>query len=256
MSDLPKAYMRVARNLTGYWGTYLPSLELQLGTIGRRVDGILVKQGHLSHFPGYDPAAYGIDDQRRSDPTVFWATKSVHAEVLKADAKTPGDVASGGVRLNFGGADEAAIICNAPRDQSYADTLALKEFMWRLRERGVWDDDLCVVTDLVLVGSAWICFSTASGQAAEIKAKAPLALAADPTAALSALSGSGSLEAARSAATSSAFCATVQSEGTPLFRAIKFNRRWLGLVKPSLDLVRGASDAFEEPSFGDIEESS
>ena len=90
MSDLPKSYMRVARNLTGYWGSYLPSLELQLGTIGKRDGGIFIKQGHLSRFAGYNSAEYGIDDQPRSDATVFWATKSVRAEVLKVDAKGPG----------------------------------------------------------------------------------------------------------------------------------------------------------------------
>jgi hypothetical protein len=108
-----------------------------------------------------------------------------------------------------------------------------------------------VVTDLVSVDSAWICFSTASGQTAEIKAKVPVALPGDPTAALSALSGSASLEASHSATKSSAFCATLPSGGTPLFRAIKFNRRWLGILKPELAHVRGSDEAFEEASFSD-----
>jgi hypothetical protein len=227
MSDLPKSYMRIARDITGYWGTYLPSLELRVGSIGRRVDGVFVREGHLSRYPAYSTAKIDIDDRPGRGPTVVWATRSVRMEVLNAEAKAPGEVATGGVRLNFGGANEAAIICNTPREQYFADTLAIKELMWQLRKKGEWDDALCVVTGLVSVGSAWICFATESGQAAEIKATAPLALPGDPTAALSALSGSASLEASHSAATSSAFCASLPSGGTPLFRALKFNRLWL-----------------------------
>jgi hypothetical protein len=193
MSDLPKSYMRIARKITGYWGTYLPSLRLQVGATGRRVDGVFVREGHLSGYPGYTAPAFGIDDQPPRDPTVVWTTRSVRMQVVNAEAKTPGDVATGGVRVNFGAANEAAIICNAPREQSFADLRTVKDLMWQLRQQGRWDDDLCVVTGLVSVDSAWICFSTASGQAAEIRATAPLSLPGDPTGALSALFGSAKL---------------------------------------------------------------
>jgi hypothetical protein len=251
VSDLPKAYMRVARNITGYWGTYLPTLNLQLGMIGRRSNGIFIREGHLSQYPGYSTSGFELDDNRRDEQTVVWNTQSVRMELLDADANALGKVASAGVRLSFGAANEAAIICRGPREQSFADLLAIKDLMWQLRKSGNWDDELCVVTDLVWVESAWICFSTASGQSAEIKAKGPVGIPGDPTAVLSALSGSASVEAIHTNAKSSAFCATLLSGGTPLFRAIKFNMRWLGLLNPELALVRGPDEAFEEAGFGD-----
>jgi hypothetical protein len=251
VSDLPKSYVRVARQITGYWGTYLPTLNLQLGTIGRRSDGIFVREGHLSHYPGYSAKRFKLDDHRPNEPTVVWNTQSVRMERLKAEANALGEVATAGVRLNFGAANEAAIICNAPREQSFADLLEIKDFMWQLRRSESWDDELCVVTDLVWVESAWICFSTASGQTADIKAKVPVTIPGDPTTVLSALSGSASVEASHIGTKSSAFCATLPSGGTPLFRAIRFNIRWLGLLKPELALVKGPDEAFEEASFGD-----
>ena len=266
MPELPRSYMRVARDISGYWGTYLPSLRLEPGTIGLIVDGVLKRESHLSHFADYHPADFVIDDQPRKEPTVVWTTRSVQMDVVEVQGSAPGQVASGGVRVRFGAANEAAIICNAPRERAYADLIKLKELMRHLRERQLWDDGYCVVTEVVDVNSAWICFSTDAGQQAEIRAKAPLALPGDPTAALAALSGSGELAASHSASKSSAFLSSLPDGGTPLFRAIRFNPRWLGLLEPrigdarppgrlgeladAIRNVRGGEEEFAEPEFG------
>jgi hypothetical protein len=250
MTDLPRSYMKVARAITGYWGTYLPSLDLKLGTIGRQVGGVFVKEGHISRFPEYEPALFSIDDVEQKAPTAVWNTSSVRMETLQVQADAPGKVVSAGVRLTFGAADEAAIICNIVREQSFSDLLALKDLMRRLYDQGRWDKDLCVVTEIISVASAWICFATASGQSAEIKASAPLSLPGDPLAALAAISGKGSLTASMDAKASSAFCATLPDGGTPLFRAMRFNQRLFGLLDPEIAYVRGGSSEFEEADFG------
>jgi hypothetical protein len=43
----------------------------------------------------------------------------------------------------------------------------------------------------------------------------------------------------------------LSSGGTPLFRAIRFRRGWLGVGADELDYPKGLPQEFEEPTFGD-----
>ena len=255
--NLPKSYIKVALGITGYFGTYLPSLRLEPGTIFRISDGVPVREAHLDHFPEFQRDQFPLNDQPESQSTAIWNTQSVQMDVINVQAQGPANVAGGAVRLRFGRANEAAIICNAVRYQAFADVLKLRALLRQLRRQNQWDDALCVVTEVVHVSSAWICFSTAANQEARISANAPLALPADPTGALAKLAGSASVEASHEHADSSAFCSTLPDGGTPLFQALRFNRSFLnlfGTLEPKLDFSRSEPDGppeFEEPSFDD-----
>jgi hypothetical protein len=249
MADLPKAYMNVTRALTGYWGTYLPTLKLAPGMLGVLDNGVFVKNGHIDSFKEYDPSAYPIVEQPTDDAVTRWTTKAVSMEVVGGGVAAAGAEAK--VRLHFGQANEAAIICNGMRTSSYDDTGQIKTLLRSLLAAGKWDVELCLVTDVVIADTAWICFSTDRNQSADITAAAPLSLPVDPIGALKVIAGNGKLEASLSAAKTSAFCATLRSGGTPLFRAIRFTPGFLGLGAPSLGFTKGETNEFQEPAFGE-----
>jgi len=123
---------------------------------------------------------------------------------------------------------------------------------------GHWKAGVSLVTDVIVVDSAWLCFSTERNQQAEIKASAPLALPAPsalailpavPAEALKAIAGPGTLTASATAATARAICTTLPNGGTPLARSIKLSRTWLGLGTPELDAVKDGAEEFVQPVF-------
>ncbi len=179
-----------------------------------------------------------------------WATKAVSQQVVGGSLAVPGSLGQGRVRLTFGQADEAAIICNGMRSAAFDDITIVKDLMRKLRDAGQWRDELCLITDVVVVDSAWLCFSTDRNQAADIVAKAAVPLPAAPLDALKAIAGNGTLEVAESSGKSSAICISLPAGGTPLFRALRFNPAWLGLGAPNLGFVKGEDNEFLEPGFG------
>jgi hypothetical protein len=75
------------------------------------------------------------------------------------------------------------------------DLLPVKTLLRELRESNAWDPDLCLITEVLVVKSAWICFATDRDQVAEIKGSASLPLATEPDAALEAVAASGKVSA-------------------------------------------------------------
>ncbi len=251
MTVLPKAYMRIARELTGYWGTYLPSLALEPGTIGRKRDGVFIKEGHVQNLAGYDRKRHIAEKDPPGNPVNVWTTNNVRLDVLGASASAPVADASGRIRLRFGGANEAAIICNGASHWSFAELRHVKELMVELARGDAWDKDQIVVTEVMVVSSAWICFATEKDQTAEIKASAALALPGDPIAALEAIEGKASLEASAGGRQSAGYTTTLPEGGTPLFQAIGFKRSWWPFRQDRIDYTKkSGSTVFEEPDFG------
>ncbi len=249
LANLPQSYIRVVRDLTSYWGTYLPGRHLYVGMLFEFDDGVFVKAGDLAGLPTVEIANYPVETEASDDAVMHWTSDAVTMEVIGADVAAPGAVASGGVRLTFGQAKQAAIICNGVRTSAYADITAVRDLLRRLRDAGVWKPNISLVTDVMVVDSAWLCFSTERDQQADIKASAPLALPAVPAEALKAIAGNGTLTASATAAKTSAICTTLPNGGTPLFRAIKFSPAWLGLGTPALGFVKGGGEEFMEPDF-------
>lgn len=252
MANLPQSYIRVVRDLTSYWGTYLPGRHLYVGMLFEFDDGVFVKAGDLAELPTVEIANYPVETEVPDDAVMHWTSDAVTMEVIGADLTAPGTIAAGGVRLTFGQAKQAAVICNGVRTSAYADITAVRDLLRRLRDAGHWKAGVSLVTEVIAVDSAWLCFSTERNQQAEIKASAPLALsalAAVPAEALTAIAGHGTLTASATAAKTSAICTTLPNGGTPLFRAIKFSPTWLGLGTPGLGFIKGGAEEFVEPDF-------
>jgi hypothetical protein len=250
MANLPKAYIRIARDITGYWGTYLPSVTIAPGMLGPRVDGAFVRESDIRHCKGFDPKNHAVQEQPDGDPVNFWTTKNVATEVLGVDADVK--VAKAGVKLRFNGANEAAIVCYGARLSSFVDLRSIKDLMWQLLREDSWDKAHCLVTEVWTVDSAFICFATERGQEAEIGASVPFVLPVLPLAALASLGGKATLSASASGSQMAGFYAQLSSGATPLFRAIRFRQGWLDPAPTGIEYFTKAPDThFEEVEFGD-----
>lgn len=250
MSDLPKMYMRVARDLTGYWGTYLPSRRLEPGIIGSIVEGVFVPEGRLDQLLGYDKFKHGVQQEPEGDPASAWATQHVTFTDVNVSGTAPAGLASAGIRMRFGAANEALIICSGVSYRSFSNLRNVKELMKQLFEAKQWDREQCVITEVVASKAAWICFSTAKDQALELDGSAPLLPGADPLGLLKNAAGNLSLKVASTDSLQAAYSTTVPDGGTPLFRALRFRRGLLHPFHSEPQYLKGGDDAFEEPEFG------
>jgi hypothetical protein len=213
-----------------------------------------VREGHLNTKPGWDANRLKSEKQRNFEAVTTWTTHNVAMTVVGAHVNAPGGAANGAVCVRFGGADEAVIICNGPLLWSFTDQDAVRGFMRELLDGGQWKDvSLCVVTEVILVDSAWVCFATEKNQSAEIRVKSAVSLPAIPVDALKAVAGNASLVVTTTSERSAGYCATVEAGGSPLFRAVKFTNKWWEGVNGNIEYTKGivaGASAFEEPEFG------
>ncbi len=249
---LPKAYMNEIRDITGYWGTYLPSDRLLPGMVGRIENGLFTKEGMLSDYPGFDPAVHDKDKPQPSRNRVnIWQSKNVTAASAQADASVPGVPANGEVRFKFNKANNAVMICKEVRAQSFMNLGRVKALLFDLLKAEKWDPALCLITDVRLVEAAWICFATGSDQEAVINASATIGLAAAPIDALKEAAAQGTLEASWNKNKSAGYSTEVTDGGTPLFLALRFKRSIPVIGSYDLKFLKGDSQYFEEPDFGE-----
>lgn len=252
--DLPKKYIRVARDITGYWGAYPPSYPLSPGMIGRPKDGAFIREDYLKNMPGYDAVAHAVEDNvASSDLVSVWTTKGVSMKVLGADLATSVLPASGKIQIHFGSENEAAIICNGNLYRSFSSLRAVKNLMLDLLNKKKWDLEQCVVTEVLVAKAAWILYATEKDQTAEVEGSAPLdpSKFALPIDALKELAGKANLTASFSGSRSAGITASLPNGGTPLFRAIQIRKDLLS-SNIGIDYVKGADLAFEEPTFGEV----
>lgn len=249
---LPKAYMNEVRSITGYWGTYLPSDRLFPGMVGRVENGLFKNEGTgLSTYPGYDPALHGPDvPQPSRSPVSVWQSKTVSMSSTQANANLPG-VPGGSIRVGFSKANSAVMICKAIRTHSLISLGRVRTLLHDLLQDEKWDPSLCVVTDVVLVNAAWICFSTDRDQEAEITATGSVGLTGTPLDALTNAAAKGDLATSWNEQKSAGYSTEVTDGGTPLFQALQFKRSIPFVGERKLQFLRGAAADFEEPSFGD-----
>ncbi|MGA8729677.1 MAG: hypothetical protein WB608_13075 [Terracidiphilus sp.] len=248
---LPKAYMKVIRNITGYWGTYLPSERLIPGMVGRVENGLFVEDDPLEKYSGFDRTIHGAAKPEPSrSPVSVWQSKDVVVTSTQGKADVTGAPVKGSIRLGFSKANDAVMICKGIRSQGFKSLGAVRSLLYELYESGAWDKDLCLITEVVLVNAAWICFATNSNQQAEINASATVGIAEPALAALKLAAAEGSLTTSWSSDRSTGYSTEVTEGGTPLFHAIQFKRSLAGLGPTKLQFLRGGSSNFEEPAFG------
>jgi hypothetical protein len=255
---LPRQYIRVARDITGYWGAYPPSYPLSPGMIGRpdKKNGAFIREDYLKNMPGYNPVAHAVEDNAAGpDPVSVWTTKGVSMKALGADVATPGLPASGKIQVHFGAQNEAAIICNGNLYRAFSSLRAVKELMFDLLDKKKWDRGQCLVTEVLVAKAAWIFYATEKDQIAEIRGSAPLDLSksALPIDALKELAGKANLVVSFSGVRSGGITSSLSEGGTPLFRAIQFKKEGpIYRRRTTIDYLKGADSAFEEPAFGEV----
>ncbi len=254
MSELPKTYIKIVRDITGYWGTYPPTYPLAPGMIGKPQGGAFVRDSYLYLQPGYDPVAHAVEDNAASDdPVTVWTTRHVKMEALGADVEGPVVSVTAGIKMHFGGQNEAAIICNGNVYRAFTVLRSVKNLMLKLLDDGNWDREDCLVTEVLVAKSAWIFFSTERDQTAEMQAEVPLDLPnpASAIAVLNGLAGRARLTTSSMSIRTAGISSTLPEGGTPLFRAIRFKKWWPPDHK-TIDFVKGSDAAFEEQPFGEV----
>lgn len=245
MNSLPKSYSQIARKITGYCGTFPPSMELKPGSVGRFVDGSLVKEGDLSQYPGFKRTNHRIGDDPSGESTQIWMTSGVRMETVDAKAEISAGAGGARVRMRFEGADDAIIICKDGHIRSFSDGRAIKDYVWQLFGKHKWDRDAVLVTEVFQAAAAWILIATDRNQAQEVGVAAPLALMASPLELLKSIAGSASLDFSSSGGRSTSFISALQSTCTPLFKAIRIKR--IALFGSHFDYVKkGPDPRFEE----------
>lgn len=253
MADtLPVRYMRTIRDLTGFWGTYPPTRALEPGTIGNQQGGVFETQGQLVNLPGIKAADLKTDDYEADEATMEWRTSGVTSGALAPDVSAPGNLAKAAMNLSFSKQGDALLLCRGIRHHVFTDLRAVKKNLFALKEKGKWNADDCLVTEVMHVDAAWIFFATGDNQSASLKAT----MAAPPAAlpgSLKSLVGDANLKATLDGSDFKGFSLALPNGGAPLFSALRFSRAWwqLGLGGEELvSFVKGPGNAFEEPDFG------
>jgi hypothetical protein len=243
MNSLPKVYIRVAREITGYWGAYPPSMAIAPGMIGRPVGGVFVCEGNLNQYPGFNSKTHAIDEQLSEETTSIWTTRRVTTETLSASVDLPLAAHAPAIRFRFDGANEMAIVCHEPHRRAFTNLKSIKDLMRSLLESETWDRELCVVTEVLAASSAWICFATGTGHSVEIRAEVPPATSLTPPA---------KVVASASNEQFAGHLTKLHSGGTPLFMAIRFSTHWWPLRnREAIGYVKGGNQEFVEPDFSE-----
>jgi len=129
-------------------------------------------------------ATHEVHQEPGNDDESRWMTAGVKIDLLGGQAKIAGVPAAGRMKIQFGRASQAVIVCNGRMQSSFVDLDSVKALMRKLVCRGEWDRELCIITHVCAVSSALILFSTDKNQVAELKATASLSGLPDPLAAL------------------------------------------------------------------------
>jgi hypothetical protein len=250
MTGLPKAYMKILRRLTGFWGAYPLGQDLAPGMIGRRVQGVFVRDLDLADYPGYDPAAFAASAAAPRSPVDAWVDEGARLVQAGAGVEGGGLPAGGRLRLEFSGADQGAFVCRRASEWSFDNLRRVKDHLVELYRQGTWQPGDILITAVMKAETAVAFFSAERGSSVDLDLTGVPAVG--PAAeALKAALGSGSLRLGHSAVTSSGYSSALDAPGTPLFQAItlrRFPAAHAGFV------VRGTDD-FLEPTFGDEEDS-
>ncbi len=246
MTGLPKTYMKILRRLTGFWGAYPLSQDLAPGMVGRRVQGVFVRDCDLSDYPGFDATAFAASAAEPRSPVDAWVDEGARLVQLEAGVGGGALPAGGRIRLEFSGADQGAFVCRRACEWSFGNLRRVKDHLVDLHRQGHWQRGDILVTTVMKAEEAFGFFSAEAGTSVNLGLTGVPAVG--PAAeVLKAALGSGSLSVGRDATSSSGYSSSLDRPGTPLFQAIKLRR----FPSPHASFVVRGPDDFQEAAFGD-----
>jgi hypothetical protein len=246
MSELPKIYMKILRRLTGFWGAYPLYQDLEPGMVGRRVQGVFVRDARLADFPGYDPDKFAASAAEPRTPVDAWADQGARLVQAGAGVEGGGLPAGGRFRVEFSGANQGAFVCRRPSEWSFDNLRLVKDYLVDLSQQGSWQHGDILITAVMKAEESFAFFSVERGTSVDLELTGVPAVG--PAAeVLKAAVGSGSLRLGHETVTSAGYSSALDKPGTPLFQAIKLRR----FPAPHASFVVRGPDDFEEASFGD-----
>ncbi|CAB3761420.1 hypothetical protein LMG29542_04076 [Paraburkholderia humisilvae] len=215
---LHKAYCKELHRALGYFGTWLPSMQLRLGDI-LTVEGETARPvGHVSeHRLTFTP--------RRSTPEgviEYSSASGVTISTKIAGQTLPGSMlteAEAGVVVKFARANAIvfeAAGCDVTR---IADLTQLGNQIKKLYLAGEWQRDWIVVTELVKADSATIIVSAGASAQADLKANGSVQIGATRLTDLG-------LKLEAKYTSGLAFKTVASASLTPLYRANGLKRSW------------------------------
>ncbi|TAL34964.1 MAG: hypothetical protein EPN98_07870 [Phenylobacterium sp.] len=232
-------YVREMREHFGYSATWLPTIALRLGDVGRLTGGGYEPLGSLADFGiGFETrtgVAYAELSYVSSNAVTFTA-KAAGATPAAGSALAHGDA---GIQLSF--AEKQAVFFQAAqcKTSEIAPLLVLEQQIVAAAEKGDWKKDYVVVTEVVEAQAATIVISSSGNALIELKAKAGASLA---PATMVDLSADLSIAQSRDIGTQ----LVAQGGLAPLFRARSLHNRLM--ARPTLkarDVSNAASPKIE-----------
>src|SRR5260370_33149734 len=214
MTGLPKTYMKILRRLTGFWGAYPLSQDLAPGMVGRRVQGVFVRDCDLSDYPGFDATAFAASGAEPRSPVDAWVDEGARLVQLEAGVGGGALPAGGRIRLEFSGADQGAFVCRRACEWSFGNLRRVKDHLVDLHRQGHWQRGDILVTTVMKAEEAFGFFSAEAGTSVNLGLTGGPAVG--PAAeGLKAALGSGPLSGGRRATRSSGDASSPPTAGEP-----------------------------------------
>ncbi len=241
---LGSRYTRRLRDLSGYWGTWEPTVPIEVGTIGVLDGKVLVPVRHISALPGLDAGLPATVLEKRKVRAawrsgVSWdSSAGVHASAPAAKAS---------VEFHFTRGLSLLLVIADADYRAFSDIRTAARIILAQYREGNWCSGDILVTHVVEAARVTAMVAEEEGGSVALSANvAPGALPLDW------LADAG--VRAQVARESGIGFSCYAARATPLFRAVQLNRDWLG--RDSVSLVRGdvldPMDAFAEPDMGEL----
>lgn len=239
MSALSATYTRELRNRLGYSATWVPTLEIRLGDVGRLQDHGFE---HVTTL-----ADLGIPFGKRSTPatsSIDYTSEGGVSLEMKAAGTVPPlgsglGQAEAGIIVSFSSKDATVLTATGCVTSSVEDLRAVQGRILELHGQGEWDDDYVAVTEVVAAACTTVLISSGSDGSVVFSAAAgvelgPLSIA--------------STEVGLRVSSYRNIGTRIVAEGglTPLFRAHGIRRRWF---RPA-DLTRRGSGSVAADTTG------
>jgi hypothetical protein len=257
--------MNEVLNLTSFWGTYPPDTPMEPGMIGKIKKGAFVQEQDLHLLPGYDKKDHAIKNKpkKKSDAVLTWSSEGVNIQSVGAAVTATPLPVSAKFKVEFSRENELVMICKGNTYRGFNDLRAIKMLMVDLVKKGLWDEQDCIITEVMTTQKAWMLFSTGKNQAGQIGTNVKV----DPSKIglpldwlKTKIGGQAKVSMSFSDELSAGSSFDLPEGGTPLFRALKFANHWWQKNKNNIDYLnrltfynRGEEDKGifdEKPPFG------